>query len=106
MLSVWRSVLCVCIYVRMSILLSIAQGERERDQWITENNLAHLLEYTPGLKTLNVVASRGRSQFSYSYGNPLLFYKGTKSFWHLEHLNILVYKNKSVLSLSRFTTCL
>jgi hypothetical protein len=53
MLSVWRSVLCVCTYVRMSILLSIAQGKK--DQWRVENNLAHLLEYTPGLKTLNLV---------------------------------------------------
>jgi hypothetical protein len=74
MLSVWRSVLCVCIYVRMSILLSIAQ--EKKDQWIAENKLAHLLEYTPGLKTLNLAASRG----SYSYGDPLLFNKGTKSF--------------------------
>jgi hypothetical protein len=62
----------------MSILLSIAQ--EKMDQWIAENNLAHLLEYTPGLKTLNVAESRGRSFFHYSYGNPLLFNKGTKSF--------------------------
>ena len=48
---------------------------------VAENNLAHLLEYTPGLKTLNLAASRGRSPFPhYSYGNPLLFNKGTKSF--------------------------
>jgi hypothetical protein len=81
MLSVWRSFLCVCIYVRMSILLSIAQEKMDQaDQWIAENNLAHLLEYTTGLKTLNLAASRGRSRRYYSYGDPLLFNKGTKSF--------------------------
>ena len=62
----------------MSILLSIAQ--EKMDQWIPENNLAHLLEYTPGLKTLNLAESRGRSEFDYSYGNPLLVNNGTKSF--------------------------
>ncbi len=46
------SSLCVCIYVHMSILLSTAQGKK--NQWVIENNLAHLLEYTPGLKTLHV----------------------------------------------------
>jgi hypothetical protein len=49
---------CVSIYVNMSILLSIAQyGQRGKDQWVAENNLAHLLEHTPGLKNLNVVAN-------------------------------------------------
>jgi hypothetical protein len=45
----------VCVYVFtciMSILLSTAQGKE--NQWVIENNLAHLLEYTPGLKTLHV----------------------------------------------------
>jgi hypothetical protein len=41
---------CVCVYVHKH--LSTAQGKR--DQWIIENNLAHLLEYTPGLKILHV----------------------------------------------------
>jgi hypothetical protein len=51
---------CVCIYVHMSILLS-TQGKMI--QWIIENNLADLLEYTPGLKTLHVTLA-----FSIDFG--------------------------------------
>ncbi len=43
----------MCVYVHM--LLSTAQ-EKE-NQWAKENNLAHLLEHTPGLKTLSLVAN-------------------------------------------------
>ena len=51
----------------MSILLSIAQyGKDGKDQWVAENNLAHLLEHTPGLNTLNVVANESkRIRFGY-----------------------------------------
>jgi hypothetical protein len=53
MLSVWRSFLCVCMYLRVCpFFLSTAQGKE--NQWVIENNLAHLLEYTPTLKTLHV----------------------------------------------------
>jgi hypothetical protein len=48
----------VGIYVHTSIL-SIAQ--EKMNQWFAENNLAHLLEHTPGLKTLNVVANDAES---------------------------------------------
>ena len=47
--------MCVGIYVHTSIL-SIAQ--EKMNQWFAENNLAHLLEHTPGLKMLNVVLDR------------------------------------------------
>jgi hypothetical protein len=43
----------------MSLLLSITQ--EEQNHWYAENNLAHLLEHTPGLKTLKVDAIRGYS---------------------------------------------
>jgi hypothetical protein len=46
------SCVCACVYVRMSILWSIAQ--EKRNQWVIDNNLAHLLEYTPRLKILHV----------------------------------------------------
>ena len=36
--------------------MSIAQ--EKMNQWFAENNLAHLLEHTPGLKRLNVVLDR------------------------------------------------
>ena len=47
----------------MSLLLSITQ--EEKNHWYAENNLAHLLEHTPGLKTLHVVANDADS------GGPL-----------------------------------
>ena len=43
------------IYMHTSILLSIAQEEwNQCIEEAKENNLAHLLEHTPGLKMLNV----------------------------------------------------
>jgi hypothetical protein len=47
---------CLSIYVHTSILLSIAQ---KTDQCFAKDNLAHLLEHTPGLKMLNVEIRRG-----------------------------------------------
>jgi hypothetical protein len=48
------------IYMHTSILLSIAQEEwNQCIEEAKENNLAHLLEHTPGLKMLNVVEQVG-----------------------------------------------
>ena len=51
--------MCLSIYVHTSIL-SIAQKQKT-DQCFAKDNLAHLLEHTPGLKTLKVDAIRGYS---------------------------------------------
>jgi hypothetical protein len=41
-------------------------AQEKENQWAIENNLAHLLEHTPGLNTLNVVANESkRIRFGY-----------------------------------------
>jgi hypothetical protein len=46
--------------------MSIAQ--EKMNQWFAENNLAHLLERTPGLKTLNVVANDAELHLAMGFG--------------------------------------
>jgi len=47
--------------------MSIAQ--EKMNQWFAENNLAHLLERTPGLKTLNVVANDAELHLAMGFGH-------------------------------------